>query len=118
MKTILRTLLVALSAAAAVASASCTIGTPIADHPCPQGGLASTYETFGRDFFNGYCVRCHGGPNGYSSRSFTSLDAIRADKDRIFINAAADNKSMPPGPDGPSQHERDMLADWLACGAP
>ena len=36
---------------------------------------------------------------------------------RIFANAAADNASMPPGPDGPSRKERDDLADWLACGA-
>lgn len=101
-----------------VAIAACSFGTPIADHPCPPGGTTLTYQSFGAGFFQEYCVRCHGGPNGYSSRAFTSVDAIRADKDRIFINAASGNASMPPGPDGPSQHERDMLADWLACGAP
>jgi len=94
------------------------VGTPIGDHPCPPGGTKDTYENFGAGFFEEYCVRCHGGANGYSSRSFTTVDSIRQQKDRIFINAAGDNASMPPGPDGPSQAERNRLADWLACGAP
>jgi hypothetical protein len=98
--------------------AACQGGTPIDAHPCPPGGTKLTYDNFGRGFFDGWCVRCHGGPNGYSSRSFTTVDDIRAQKDRIFINAAADNAYMPPGPDGPSQDERNELADWLACGAP
>lgn len=102
---------------AALAAAACA-GTPIQDHPCPQGGTTLTYENFGQAFFQDYCVRCHGGPNGYSSRSFTTLDAIRSNADRIFINAAGDNAFMPPGPDGPPQSARDQLADWLACGAP
>lgn len=47
-----------------------------------------------------------------------TVEAIRGQADRIFINAAADNTFMPPGPDGPSPAEREQLADWLACGAP
>jgi hypothetical protein len=94
------------------------VGTPIQDHPCPPGGTTLTYENFGEDFFQDYCVRCHGGPGGYSSHSFTTVDAIRADAARIFINAAGPNEFMPPGPDGPPQSARDDLADWLACGAP
>ena len=103
---------------AAIVGSACSVGTPLSEHSCPQGGPVVTYETFGKSFFDDYCVRCHGGPNGYSSRSFTSVDSIRVDRERIFINAAADNQAMPPGPDGPSQRERDTLADWLACGAP
>jgi hypothetical protein len=105
---------IALVAAVLVAC----VGTPIQDHPCPPGGTTLTYENFGAAFFQDYCIRCHGGPNGYSSRSFTTLDAIRAEEDRIFINAAGSNTFMPPGPDGPPQSARDDLADWLACGAP
>ena len=97
---------------------ACSVGTSIDQHPCPPGGTTLTYENFGEDFFAVWCVRCHGGPNGYSSRSFTTLDDIRTNADRIFINAAADNQFMPPGPDGPPASAREELADWLACGAP
>ncbi len=96
---------------------ACQVGTPIDDHPCPPGGTTLTYDNFGKPFFEGWCIRCHGGPNGYSSRSFTTVEDIRAQKDRIFLNAASGNAFMPPGPDGPSPKERDELADWLACGA-
>jgi hypothetical protein len=110
---------VALSTAVLLAAAAaCSVGTSIDRHACPTGGTTLTYQNFGSGFFAAWCIRCHGGPNGYSSRSFTTLDDIRQNKDRIFVNAAADNSFMPPGPDGPTTKERDDLADWLACGAP
>ncbi len=90
----------------------------IADAACPPQGTAHTYESFGRNFVNRWCYTCHGDPSSYSSRSFATLDAVRANKDRIFANAAASNTSMPPGPDDPPRSERDALAEWLACGAP
>lgn len=93
-------------------------GTSIESHPCPPGGTTLTYESFGRSFMDGYCVRCHGGPNGYSSRAFTDLESIRAQRARIFVNAAGSNVAMPPGPDAVPAIEREKLADWLACGAP
>jgi len=92
-------------------------GTPIEDHPCPPN-MPHTYENFGRRFFTEHCFRCHGGSGGYSSRTFTSLQSIRDNKDRIFLNSALDNTAMPPGPDDPPESERRALADWLACGAP
>ena len=113
-----RALILALAAGMALGTAGCSVGKSIHEHPCPPAGTSLTYDNFGRGFVAEWCVRCHGGANGYSSRAFTSLDSIRSQRDRIFINAAADNGSMPPGPDGPSQTERNELADWLACGAP
>jgi hypothetical protein len=110
-------LLLALAIATALLAA-CSYGTTIDEHPCPPGGTTLTYENFGDKFFSTNCVRCHGAANGYSSRSFTTIDDIRASRDRIFVNAAADNDAMPPGPDGPSQDDRNKLAEWLACGAP
>jgi mono/diheme cytochrome c family protein len=109
-------LVVAFSALGALLAA-CS-GTPIEEHPCPPGGTSLTYDNFGKHFFEGWCVQCHGAANGYSSRSYTSLELIRADRARIFVNAADDNTTMPPGPEDPPKGERQKLGEWLACGAP
>jgi mono/diheme cytochrome c family protein len=98
--------------------AACSGATKIDDTTCPPQGTAHTYENFGRVFFARHCTSCHGGPNGYSSRAFSSAEAIRSARDRIFINAADENASMPPGPDGPTPEERAALGEWLVCGAP
>ena len=98
--------------------AGCAEAETIDRRACPPGGTKLTYESFGRDFFDVWCFRCHGAGNGYSSRSFVTLASIRDQKDRIYVNAAADNTSMPPGPDDPPAAEREKLAEWLACGAP
>jgi mono/diheme cytochrome c family protein len=103
--------------AAALAGAGCG-WEDISSYPCPPGGTTLTYASFGQAFFFKYCVQCHGGPNGYSSRSFTDLGTIRSQAADIFRNAAQDNTSMPPGPVDPPQSERYQLAEWLACGAP
>jgi uncharacterized membrane protein len=117
-------LFVSLAAAAALAltGSGCAYET-LDEHPCPKGGTSLTYQNFGAQFFTAYCNRCHsaeldqreGAPENYA---FTSRDAVVAVKDRIFVRAAGDNSSMPPGPDDPPAEERDKLADWLACGAP
>lgn len=115
----IRGVIPALVCALAVACfTACNPGTDISEHPCPPEGTEHTYENFGEAFFATYCVECHGGPNGYSSRAFVTVQSIRDQRDRVFLNSAADNTYMPPGPDGPSEAERNMLADWLACGAP
>jgi uncharacterized membrane protein len=93
------------------------------DFPCPTGGTTLTYASFGRDFLDARCNRCHAGdanprhgaPEAYR---FDSLDDVRAHADRIFVRAAATNVSMPPGPDDPPADQREDLAIWLACGAP
>lgn len=117
-----RALAISIAAAALLAGsgamAGCSGADRIGNYSCPSGGTTLTYDNFGKPFFERYCIRCHGGPNAYSSRSFTTVDSIRAQRDRIFANAAAGNTSMPPGPDDPSEEERDRLAEWLACGAP
>jgi hypothetical protein len=117
-KTIRFTLASSALLLAAAAAPACSGADVLSDYSCPPEGTALTYESFGKPFFDGYCVYCHGGANSYSSRSFTTVESIRSQSDRVFANAAAGNTSMPPGPDDPSEAERDQLAEWLACGAP
>ncbi len=99
--------------------------TTIEDRPCPPGGTQLTYESFGKGFLDNHCQGCHGvrsatedrkgAPSGYD---FGSADDARRWRSRIFSRAAADNTTMPPGPDDPPELEREKLAEWLACGAP
>lgn len=107
----------------ALVLASCKAESSIDDRPCPPNGTTLTYETFGRGFMEAHCQTCHGkptrdrrgAPSGYD---FGSVEDVRELKDRIFARAAADNTTMPPGPDDPPEAEREKLAEWLACGAP
>jgi len=97
--------------------------TEMEDYPCPPEGTTLSYETFGALFMGKYCQQCHG--SAVEDRQgapgefiFDTLEQIQRHRERIFVRSAADNDSMPPGPDDPSQQERDKLAEWLACGAP
>jgi uncharacterized membrane protein len=117
-----RVILLLSACTALVAIAACK-ETTIEDRPCPPGGTKLTYANFGKGFLDAHCQHCHGvpseerkgAPSGYD---FGSADDARRFKARIFSRAAADNTTMPPGPDDPPAEEREKLAEWLACGAP
>ena len=77
-----------------VALAACTNAVPIDDYPCPDGGTQLTYETFGREFLETNCNRCHSAGDGLrhgapESYRFDTLDDVHAHRDRIFVRAAA-----------------------------
>lgn len=98
-------------------------GRSIEQFPCPPGGTALTYESFGVGFFDVWCQGCHGSASTDRRGApgdfiFDTPDQIRRHRARIFIRAAAENDSMPPGPDNPPLSVRTQLAEWLACGAP
>ncbi len=103
--------------------AACGSETTLDDTPCPSEGTTLTYDGFGRAFLATHCQTCHGqseadrqgAPSNYD---FGTLDSVRSHRSRIFARAAADNVSMPPGPEDPPAAERRKLAEWLACGAP
>jgi len=105
------------------ALAACAKETSLEDVSCPPAGSTLTYESFGRDFLATNCQTCHAGgtydrkgaPSGYD---FGTVEDVRRWRSRIFARAAADNVTMPPGPDDPPASERAKLAEWLACGAP
>jgi uncharacterized membrane protein len=111
----------ALALFAGLAAASCAF-TRLDDVSCPDGGTSLTYDNFGQPFFATWCNSCHSAAVEYRHGApeqfvFDTQARVQNWKSRIFERAAADNDSMPPGPDGPSRKERDQLAVWLACGA-
>jgi hypothetical protein len=103
------------------------IGTPTGAE-CPDGGTL-TYESFGQEFMASYCTNCHSAELEGSARhgapadhDFDTLDGIQSVADHIDQYAAAGpdstNTTMPPTDPKPSMAEREMLGEWLACGAP
>jgi uncharacterized membrane protein len=96
---------------------------------CPTGS-ALTYDTFGSSFMGQYCTSCHSSALSGSARNgapsnlnFDTLAALHeVDSEEIDAEAAAGpssvNTSMPPGEPKPSEAERRLLGEWLACGLP
>ena len=96
---------------------------------CPTESTLS-YATFGEAFMSQYCTSCHSSSlsgaarNGApSDHNFDTLDAIRdVGADHIDRAAAAGpdyvNTVMPPSGQEPqpSEEERRLLGEWLACG--
>jgi hypothetical protein len=114
--------LIGLSVAGVLPASGCK-ETTLEEWPCPPEGTTTTYESFGKGFMDQHCQGCHGAPSkdrrgAPSGYDFGSVDDVRRFRSRIFSRAAADNTTMPPGPDDPPADEREKLAEWLACGAP
>ncbi len=96
---------------------------PIEDRACePDHGLSAA--NFGMPFLLTWCAGCHsadlpaderaGAPVGVD---LDTLDAAQEQLLRIYARTVLDGATMPPA-GGPSEQERAMLGDWLACGAP
>ena len=111
----------AVSVFVCLATLGCGPARTLASSPCPDGGTQLTYVNFGRSFMARYCQSCHasdararaGAPSNYT---FDDLPSIVAWRDRVFERSAAENDTMPPGPDDPPFAERMRLAEWLSCG--
>lgn len=95
---------------------------------CAEGSTL-TWDSFGKGFMESYCTRCHataltgaarqGAP---SDHNFESAALVRAQIEHIDGQTAAGpdsvNTAMPIGSPTPTEDERRMLGEWLACGAP
>ncbi len=95
---------------------------------CP-GDSKLTWDSFGKGFMDSHCVRCHstaltgaarqGAP---SDHNFESAALVREEIEHVDWEAAAGpdsiNTGMPIGTPAPTEAERRMLGEWLACGAP
>lgn len=106
---------VALAALAALAACGSDI-----DPACRSSTL--DYQTFGAPFVTSWCRGCHSvdAPAGMRQlaplgMNFDTVDDVRAWSAQIVVSTV-DLRTMPPA-GGPSDGERALLADWLACGA-
>jgi len=102
---------VALLAVAACSSSSGQ-STGITSVECPQGSTL-TYANFGSAFFSDNCLSCH------TTKESPRLDtqaAIKTNTSRI-LNEAVYSTAMPQDENIPLA-ARQMLGEWLACGAP
>ena len=97
--------------------------SPIAGRACPPDSPL-TYASFGEPFFASWCTGCHSSQNTGDARrnapagyDYDTLAGIRQWLPLIYAYAADDNTKM-PAVGGPSDADRHLLGDWLACGAP
>lgn len=79
---------------------------------CPPDSTLR-YEDFGRVLISDNCISCH---NGKESPRLGTVEQVRANLNTI-MEAAVATSAMPAGLDMPLA-EREMLGEWLACGAP
>lgn len=112
-----RSWIAALLGAVAVVATAC--GNDVA-YDCAESPL--TYQTFGEPFVANWCRGCHSTELYPTMRqdapldvNLDTLDDVRRQKDMIRV-LAVDTTAMPPA-GGPSDEERALLREWLACGA-
>ncbi len=88
-----------------------------------------TYDNFGKEFMQTYCLRCHsasvtgeerqGAPDDHN---FDTVEEIRALAEHMDELAGAGpdavNTSMPEDDPRPNEDARRKLSEWLTCGAP
>lgn len=81
------------------------------------------YDNFGAPFVINWCRGCHSSAVPMNMRqkapadaNFDTLEQVRMWSDRIAMRAASTMPNMPPA-GGPTEQERALLAEWLACGA-
>ncbi|HWO20072.1 MAG TPA: hypothetical protein VNO30_14900 [Kofleriaceae bacterium] len=101
---------------------------PPTESTCPQGSTL-TYNNFGKQFMESYCTSCHSSELTGAARNgaptfhdFDTLFGIKAVSDHIdeasAAGPAAINEGMPEDGPKPSEMERYLLGEWIACGMP
>jgi uncharacterized membrane protein len=107
----IRTVLLAASVLACTSSSSST-GITAADLSCPSDSTLS-YANFGSAFLTDHCLSCHASGQQPSLATQAAVQAVRA----TIISVAVTSSAMPPG-GSVSVDERELLGEWLTCGAP
>jgi uncharacterized membrane protein len=80
------------------------------------------YDNFGAPFVINWCRGCHSSAVPANMRqkaplaaNFDNLEQVRMWSMHIANRATGSMPNMPPA-GGPSEDERKLLAEWLACG--
>jgi uncharacterized membrane protein len=103
---------IALCCVLAACATDSSTGIDVATLECPPDS-ALTYESFGQLAIADHCLSCHAGKQ---SPRLGTVEEVRAHKSAILDQAVA-STSMPQGGDMLLE-ERQLLGEWLACGAP
>lgn len=109
-------------------SETSSVRGPSTGTTCPPTSTL-TYANFGQPFMADYCTRCHSSTLSGAARmgatAFHDFDTqlgVQQVGDHVDQTAGsgpdATNTAMPPNGAKPTLAEREMLAEWVACGAP
>lgn len=79
---------------------------------CPPNSTL-TYDNFAQLVIQDNCLSCHASRD---KPTLATVDQVRANK-QLILNAAVASTQMPKG-GNMLLDERQMLGEWLACGAP
>ena len=90
---------------------------------CPDDSFL-TYENFGEPFMLTWCTPCHSSylvteeerQEATEGVNLDSYEGVQSHSDYIQIFAVETDEMPPAG--GPSDEERDLLAEWIACEMP
>ena len=109
--------------------AACGVGPSTGDtssHVDPSTCAQTSYldyTSFGQPFLENWCRGCHSSQLPATMRqmapanvNFDSLDDVHTWSNAIVMRATGSAATMPPA-GGPSDDERQMLTEWLGCGA-
>jgi uncharacterized membrane protein len=92
--------------------ASNSSGTDSASITCPPDSTL-TYENFGKVLIADQCLSCH---TTKERPALTTQGAIQSNR-QVILKSAVTSTNMPKG-SAMQLAEREMLGEWLACGAP
>jgi uncharacterized membrane protein len=99
-------------AALSACTSSPSSGVTSAEVTCPTDSTL-TYASFGESFIADNCLSCHASKQ---QPTLASQAAIKANKAAI-ISVAVTGTKMPQN-GSLAVEERQLLGEWLACGAP
>jgi len=104
------------AAACALIFAACatdsSTGIDTSTLTCPPDSTLR-YETYGKIAMEQHCLSCHATKE---KPRLNTVEEIRANRNAI-LDAAVGSTRMPASDDMPLP-DRELLGEWLACGAP